>query len=99
MGTIGDWGKILGIAVFTGLYGWARYARRNPYPSLSRSLAGWFLLSIALGIWFSFHWRAFRVPLVFITVPLIVGGGMLHYLSWPRGSQQAAVDPSTNNGK
>jgi hypothetical protein len=97
VGTIGDWGQIVGIAVFVGLYEWARDMGRKPYPNkLGRSLAGWVLISTALCTWLTFHSQAFRVPLVFITAPAAVGGVILHYFSRPRGSQQAAAGPSAH---
>ena len=100
MGTIGDWGQIAAIAVFIGLYGWARDMGRKPYPNkLGRSLAGWFLGTIAFCIWETFRSQAFRVPLIFITVPAALGGVMLWYLARPRGGQQATAEPSANNHK
>ncbi len=100
MGTIGDWGQIIAIAVFVGLYEWARDMGRKPYPNkLGRSLAGWVLISTALCIWLTFHSRAFRVPLVFISVPAAVGGMILWHLARPRGGQQATAQPPANNHK
>jgi len=99
MGTIGDWGQIVAIAAFAGLYAWARDIGRKPYPKLGRSLAGLFLGATAFGIWESFRSRAFRVPLVFITVPAAVGGVILQYLARPRGGQQAGAEPSADNHK
>lgn len=88
MGTIGDWGQIAATAVFLSLYGWARDMGRKPYPDrLGRLLAGSFLGSAALCIWGSFHLRAFRVPLVFITAPAAVGSLILHHFARPRGGQ------------
>jgi hypothetical protein len=100
VGTIGNWGLIAAISVFLGLYGWARDMGWKPYPNkLGRLLAGWFLMSIAFGIWESFRSRAFGVPLVFITIPAAVGGVILRYLARPRGGQQAARELSAENHK
>ena len=97
MGTIGDWGQIVAIAVILGLYVWARDMGRKPYPNkLGRSLAGWVLISTALCIWLTFHSQAFRVPLVFITAPAAVCGVILRHFSRPRGSQQTAGGPSAH---
>jgi hypothetical protein len=72
----------------------------KPYPNkLGISLAGWFLGSAALGIWETFRLRAFRVPLVFVTVPAAVGCVILQYLARPRGGQQAAAEPSAGTHK
>ena len=99
MGTIGDWGQIVAITVFLGLYVWARDMGRKPYPKPGRSLAGLLLVATALCIWESFRSQAFRVPLVFITVPAAVGGVILQYLARPRVGQQAAAEPSADNHK
>ncbi len=73
---------------------------RKPYPNkLGRSLAGWFLGTIAFCILETFRSQAFRVPLIFITVPAALGGVMLWYLARPRGGQQATAEPSANNHK
>jgi hypothetical protein len=100
MGTRGDWGQIAAIAVFLGLYWWARDIGHKPYPNkLGRALGGWFLISTALCIWWTFPLQAFRVPLVFITAPAAVGGVILVYFARPRGSQQAATEPSADHDK
>jgi hypothetical protein len=94
MGTIGDWGVILTISVFVGLYGWLRDMGHKPYINkLRRSLAGWILASSVVGIWCTFRWRAFRVPLVFITVPVAVAAAVLIYSARPRGGQLDAEEP------
>ena len=100
VGTIGDWGQIVAIAVFVGLYAWARDMGRKRYPTKpGRSLAGLFLGAAAFCIWESFRSRAFTAPLVFITVPAAIGGVILQYLARPRGGQQAAAEPSADNHK
>jgi hypothetical protein len=100
MGTIGDWGRILAISVFVGLYGWARDMGHKPYLNkLGRSLTGWILFSSATGIWFTFRWRAFAVPLVFITVPAAVASVILIYFARRRGGQQAAAELSADKHK
>jgi len=100
MGTIGDWGLILATSVCMGLYGWARTMHVKPYPNkLGRSLAGWFLFSTALSIWFTFSCQAVTAPLVFITVPASVAGALLIYFARPRGGQQAAAESSVENQK
>lgn len=100
MGTIGDWSQIIAIAVFVGLFGWARDMGWKPYPDkLRRLLAGWFLVSTAFGIWETFRSRAFRVPLALITVPAAVGGVILWYLARPRGGQQTTAETSADNHK
>ena len=69
MGTIGDWGVILAISVFLGLYAWARDTGHKPcINKVRRSLAGWILFSSAVGIWETVHSRAFRGPVVFIFI-------------------------------
>ena len=94
MGTIGDWGVILAISVFIGLYGWLRDIGHKPYINkLRRSLVGWFLFSSSVGIWETFRSRAFRVPLVFIFVPVAVASVILIYYARPRGSQPATAAP------
>lgn len=99
MGTLGDWGTILLIAVFVGLYGWMRDMGHKPYVNkLGRSLAGWILFSIALCIWFNFHRQALTVPFVFITLPVGVAGVILIYFARPRGRQQASEElPATEH--
>lgn len=99
MGTIGDWEEIVTIAVIAGLYGWVRDMGHKPYPKLGRSLAGWLLLTTALGIWLTLRWRAFSVPLVFITVPVAVGAVILQYFARPRGAQRAAAELSADHHK
>jgi|GEM_PF-6145230 len=100
MGTIEDWGVILAISVFVGLYGWLRDIGRKPYINkLRRSLAGWVLFSSAVGIWETFRSRAFRVPLVFIFVPVAVASVILIYSARPRGGRQASAEPSADNHK
>ena len=97
MGTIGDWGVILAISVFMCLYGWARDMGHKPYPNkLRRSLAGWFLFSSVVGIWCTFRWQAFAVPLVFIAVPVAVASIILIYSARPRGAQQAGAELSAD---
>ena len=100
MGTIGDWGVILAISVFVGLYGWARTMHVKPYPNkLGRSLVGWCLASTVFAIWGTFSSRAFSIPLVFVTLPAAVAGAVLIYLARPRGGQQAAAESSADNHK
>lgn len=100
MGTIGDWGVILAISVFVGLYGWVRDMGHKPYINkLGRSLAGWFLYTSVVGIWCTFRWQAFVVPLVFITVPVAVASVILIYSARPRGGQQAAAESSADKHK
>jgi hypothetical protein len=100
VGTIGDWSQIAAIAVFVGLYEWARDMGRKPYPNkLGRLLAGWFLISTALCIWLTFSLRAFQVPLVFVTAPAGVGGVILRYFAGPRSGQESATEPSAPNDK
>jgi hypothetical protein len=94
MGTIGDWGVIVAISVFIGLYGWLRDIGHKPYINkLRRSLAGWFLFSSAIGIWETFRSRVFQVPLVFIFVPVAVASIILIYYARPRGSQRDRAEP------
>jgi heme A synthase len=94
MGTIGDWGVILAIAVFVGLYAWLRDMGRKPHINrLYRSLAGWILFSSVAGIWSTFRWRAFGVPLVFITIPVSAAALILIYSARPRGGQPDAEEP------
>jgi hypothetical protein len=100
MGTIGDWGVILAISVFVGLYGWARDMGHKPFINkVRRSLAGWTLFSIALGIWETFRSRAFRVPLVFIFVPVAMASVTLIYSARRRGGQGDAAELSTDKHK
>jgi hypothetical protein len=99
LGTIGDWGKIVALAVFLGLYGWARDMGRRPYPKLGISLAGWLLGTAALAIWGNFRSLAFRIPLVFITIPAAAGCVILQYLARPRGGEQAAAQLSADTEK
>ncbi len=88
LGTIGDWGVILTISVFVGLYGWLRDMGHKPYINkMRRSLVGWILVCGAVGIWETFRSRAFQVPLVFIFVPVAVAGVILVYSARPRGRQ------------
>ena len=95
MGTIGDWGVILAISVFVGLYGWLRDMGHKPYINkLRRSLAGWFLFSVAIGIWETFRSRALRVPLAFIFAPVAVASVILIYSARPRHGQQASAELS-----
>jgi hypothetical protein len=90
VGTITDWGQIVAISAFLGLYGWARDMGHKPYPNkLGRLLAGWFLGCIAVGVCETFRWRAFRLPLIFITVSAAVGGVILCYFARPRAGQPA----------
>lgn len=100
MGTIGDWVEILVIAVFMGLYGWVRTMGVKPYTNkLGKSLAGWILFSSVVGIWLTFRWQAFVVPLVFITVPTAVAGALLIYFARPRDGQQATAELSIDKHK
>jgi|SRR5579863_346872 hypothetical protein len=100
MGTIGDWGRILTISVLVGLYAWARDMGHKPYINRpGRSLTGWFLLSNVLGIWFTFHWQAFTVPLVLITVPTAVASAVLMYSARPRSAQRAAAELAEDKHK
>jgi len=100
VGTIGDWSQIVAIAVFVGLYEWARDMGRKPYPNkLGRSLAGWVLISTALCILLTFSLRAFQVPLVFVTAPAAVGGVILRHFAGPQGGQQSATERSADNDK
>lgn len=93
MGTIRDWGVILALSVFLGLYGWLRTMGVKPYSNrLSRSLPGWFLLSSAVCIWGYFDSRSFGVPLVLITVPAAVAGAIVIYVARHRGRQPAATE-------
>ena len=100
MGTLGDWGRILAISVFVGLYGWSRDMGHKPYINkLGRSFAGWFLFSNVVGVWYTFRWQAFAIPLVFITVPAAVASVILIYFARPRGGQQAAGELSADRHK
>jgi hypothetical protein len=98
VGTIRDWGQIVAISAFLGLYGWARDMGHKPYPNkLGRLLAGWFLGSVALGIGETFRSEAFRLPLLFITLSTAAGSVILCYFARPRGGQQAPTEPSAGN--
>jgi hypothetical protein len=100
MGTIGDWGLILVMGVFGGLYGWLRDIGHRPYINkLRRSLAGWILFCSVVGIWCTFRWQAITVPLVFITVPAAVAAVILIYFARPRGDQKAAAQSEANSHK
>lgn len=100
MGTIRDWGQIVAISAFLGLYGWARDMGHQPYPNkLGRLLAGWFLGSIAVGVCETFRSEAFRPPLIFITVSAAVGSVILCYFARPRGGQQPQTEPSAGKHK
>lgn len=100
MGTIGDWGAVLLISVFLGLYEWARDMGHKPYINkVRRSLGGWILFSVAVGIWETFRSRAFRVPVVFIFIPVAVASVILIYSARPRGSQPDAAELSRDKHK
>ena len=82
MGTTREWGAVAFAAIFWGgwMLVWMTLLRKPKHAISSLDVIVWALMGLVYGLTMTFHWRAFRVPLVFLTVGALtcaLGAGML----------------------
>ncbi|HLK05074.1 MAG TPA: hypothetical protein VKT53_11600 [Candidatus Acidoferrum sp.] len=72
MGTAGEWIEVVFATIFWG--GWMLFWMTKKKKAAAETNAWWpnvvlwFFAGLCFGLTTTFHWRALRVPLVFVTV-------------------------------
>jgi hypothetical protein len=88
MGTIGDWMRVFLFGSF-----WVFLMLLLPFPKrktantkpafLGTNVWVWISWGLFIGLFNAFYWKAFLRPLVFLTVPVLVGGLVAGWISRP----------------
>jgi hypothetical protein len=89
---MGSWGHAIGFGLFWGAWMFPVAAGKRPEDSLRKALLSTLLVGLVVGLIDSFGWRAWSVPMVFVTVPSALAG---FYLSWST-KLRALMKPKEN---
>lgn len=90
LGTVGNWIHAASYGVFWAFCMWIWDMGKAPYPRLRRSAAGFVVGGIAFGLFDSFGWRAFRFPLILVSLPALIIGLLLGRSARPKPAEESA---------
>lgn len=90
MGTVGNWIHAFSYGAFWAFCMWIWDMGKAPYPRLRRSAAGFLVGGLAIGLIDSFGSRAFRFPLVLVSLPALIVGMLLGWSARTKAGQESA---------